>query len=92
MTAFIVIGAHARGEADIESYGGHNDAVIIDKTDNNNRLGVYLKQLGIFSSIGEARRNNWDKEIEEGYSHFIIGKLKHQIHVLKVASAASYEN
>lgn len=85
ITASIVIGSLSRGEADIlpRNDGGKDDFIIIDRTDSTNKLGFYLKEFGIFKSIGDARRNNWDKEIPEGYECFTIGKLKHEIHTCK---------
>lgn len=37
----------------------------------------------VFPSKSQARKNGWDKELELEFSAVIIGKLKHNITVLK---------
>jgi hypothetical protein len=44
----------------------------IDPSDRT--LAHLFTRLGKFSSVGEAKRNGWDKEIPSGWSHFTIGK------------------
>jgi hypothetical protein len=37
---------------------------------------------GIFKSVGDAKRNGWNKPIPNGWSSFTIGKLKHKLFIL----------
>lgn len=37
---------------------------------------------GIFKSIGEARRNGWDKPIPRGYQHLVLTKKKIHVYTL----------
>ncbi len=41
-----------------------------------------MHHAGIFKSVGEARRNGWNKPIEQGFSHFRVGKRKLDIFIL----------
>lgn len=40
------------------------------------RWAPILKFAGVFPSVGEAKRNGWDKEISVGFDMFRVGKLK----------------
>lgn len=43
-----------------------------------------LAMAGIFPSKGQARKNGWDGvEIPDGFSTHQVGKLKHQVSILK---------
>lgn len=46
-----------------------------------------LVQAGIFSSKGQAKKNGWKDRVEipDGFSEFIVGKLKHMITILKAS-------
>ena len=41
---------------------------------------------GVFPSVGQARKNGWNKEIPKGFSEFVIGKNKTKITVLNIMS------
>lgn len=43
-----------------------------------------LKELGIFSSAGDAKKNGWSKEIPSGFTDMTIGKLRTRICILKI--------
>lgn len=43
---------------------------------------MYLS--GIFSSLTQAKKNGWDKEIPKGYSEYIVGKNKRKIYILNL--------
>ena len=85
MTAIILIGSKTNKERDLTSFltPEPNDVIIHIEEDSDITLGPILKQLGIFKSLNEARRNNWDRFIPSGYSHYRVGKLKHEVHILK---------
>lgn len=38
-----------------------------------------LHNAGLFNSVGDARKNGWNKPIPDGFSNFIIGKKKIKI-------------
>lgn len=38
-----------------------------------------MHQVGIFPSVGQARKNNWDKPIPDGFWMKNVGKLKHEV-------------
>lgn len=40
-----------------------------------------LVRLGKFNSIGEAKRNGWDKPIPSGWNEIIIGKNQNRIQI-----------
>ena len=42
-----------------------------------------MHAAGIFKSVGEARRNGWNKPIPDGYQHLIVTKRKISIYTLK---------
>ena len=37
---------------------------------------------GIFPSVGQARKNGWDKPISPGFSEFTVGKRKLGVFIL----------
>ena len=37
-------------------------------------LAHLFHRLGKFQSVGEAKKNGWDKPIPTGWNHFVIGK------------------
>lgn len=43
-----------------------------------------LVELGLFSSTSQARKNGWNKNIPEGFTDVIVGKLKTRITILKI--------
>lgn len=52
---------------------------------DNVRWPDVLVECNIFKSKNDARRNGWNKEIEEGFTdRQRLGKLKHRIIVLKI--------
>lgn len=57
--------------------------VFIDSFDNKT-LAHIMKDAGVFSSVSDARRNGWNKEVPSGFSHFIVGKKKSSIAILNI--------
>lgn len=47
---------------------------IVHMTEYDKSMAHLLHRLGKFKSVGEARRNGWEKPIPEGWSRFEIGK------------------
>ena len=41
-----------------------------------------MHTAGIFKSVGEARKNGWNKPIPNGFQHLIVTKRKISIYVL----------
>ena len=48
------------------------------------RYPQLLRDVGIFKSSSQARKNGWDKDISNGWAELTIGKLKHKIYILKI--------
>ena len=48
------------------------------------RIAHFMSQAGIFPSVGQAKKNGWDKPIPLGFSHFIVGKKKSRITILNI--------
>jgi hypothetical protein len=42
--------------------------------DTDTTMAHLLARIGKFSSVGEGRRNGWDRPVPTGWNHFIIGK------------------
>lgn len=45
---------------------------------------VLMRDLGIFKSSSQAKKNGWDKPIPNGWSDFKVGKKKTRICILKI--------
>lgn len=43
-----------------------------------------LHAIGIFPSVGQARKNGWNKPIEDGWTDIIVGKLKREVTILNL--------
>ena len=54
--------------------------------ENNDGLKIahFMAQAHIFPSVGQARKNGWDKPIPPGFSHFVVGKKKSRITILNI--------
>ena len=47
--------------------------IFIELKDNWSMAHI-MKESNIFSSISQARKNGWDREIPEGFSKHMVGK------------------
>lgn len=47
---------------------------LIHLTDEDRSMAHLLARVGKFASVGEAKRNGWDKPIPTGWHHIVIGK------------------
>jgi hypothetical protein len=45
-------------------------------------LAHVMHHVGIFPSVGQARKNGWNKPIEPGFSHFVVTKRKIDVFIL----------
>lgn len=52
---------------------------------DSDHMAVILTKLGLFPSNGQARKNGWDKLAPEGFSEFVIGKLKTKVTILNIS-------
>ena len=52
--------------------------------DENIQFPQLLRDLGLFKSSSDARRNGWNKEIPGGWFEATIGKKKHKLYILKL--------
>lgn len=51
---------------------------------DNLRIAHFMAQANIFPSVGQARKNGWDKSIPSGFSEFMVGKAKKRITILNI--------
>jgi len=43
-----------------------------------------MHAIGVFPSVGQARKNGWNKPIEDGWTDIIVGKLKREVTILNL--------
>lgn len=43
-------------------------------TEDDRSMAHLLSRIGKFPSVGDAKRNGWDKPIPSGWNHIVIGK------------------
>lgn len=48
----------------------------------NKTLAHLMAEAGVFPSVGQAKKNGWNKPIPLGFSHFIVGKKKSSVAIL----------
>jgi hypothetical protein len=48
------------------------------------RLSHIMHTAGLFNSVGDAKRNGWDRPIPAGFSMFTVGKRRRQVAILNV--------
>lgn len=60
-----------------EQTGVIPDLVTLEESDKT--MAHLLSRLGKFSSVGEAKRNGWDKPIPTGWNHTVVGKAKNRL-------------
>ncbi len=84
MTWFFFVSPNV-GDEDKELLFGPNDGteefIVIQ---DNWIMAHIMHAAGIFPSVGQARKNGWDKPIPDGWTDIIAGKLKHEITILKL--------
>lgn len=72
-------------EDDRELFFGPNDGteefIVIEP---HWSMAHIMHAAGIFKSIGQARKNGWNKPIEDGWTDIIAGKLKKEITILNL--------
>jgi hypothetical protein len=49
---------------------------------DNWSLAHVMHHAGLFPSVGQAKKNGWDKPIEPGFSHFVVTKRKIAVWIL----------
>jgi hypothetical protein len=47
---------------------------LIHITSDDRSMAHLLARIGKFPSVGDAKRNGWDKPIPSGWHHIVIGK------------------
>ena len=65
---------------DFELFFGDDE--IATTIQNHWIMAHVMAEAGIFSSVGQARKNGWNKPIPDGFSEHIIGKKKTQVTIL----------
>lgn len=38
-----------------------------------------MHKAGVFSSVSQAKKNGWNKDIPDGFNEFIVGKKRKQV-------------
>ena len=70
-------------DKDRQLFGFNLETDNIQELPDNFILAHIMKEVGIFTSVGDARKNGWNKEIPEGFSYYTVGKKKHNVFILK---------
>lgn len=84
LTANVIVGDVSDDDIDL-LFGPDEDEVVIT-VPTDFRWPQLLKLLGVFSSAGQARKNGWDKDIEEGWSEALFKKQRKAVFILKVTA------
>ena len=83
LSANVIIGSPIADN--VESlFGPMEDGEVIVWAPADCRWPQLLKLLGVFPSAGQARKNGWDKDIEEGWSEALFKKQRKAVFILKV--------
>jgi hypothetical protein len=61
---------------------GFDDAENLFHIEDNWTMAHIMHVAGIFPSVGQARKNGWDKPISPGFSEFTVGKRKLGVFIL----------
>lgn len=85
MAEFNVVGPRFDPENDIllftsieeDQAGIIPDVIHLEESDKS--MAHLLARIGKFGSVGEARRNGWDKPIPTGWNEFSVGKGKNRV-------------
>ena len=68
-------------DKDIESFG-FMDAPNCFHIEDNWIMAHVMHMVGIFPSVGIARKNGWNIPIPEGFSEFTVGKNRKKVWIL----------
>lgn len=68
--------------------GDHSDTISgeIITIGNGWTMAHIMVRAGVFSSVGDAKRNGWNTQIPEGFSHHVVGKRRINISIVNVNS------
>jgi hypothetical protein len=69
-------------EKDMKSFGFWDDKDSACHIEENWILAHIMHRVGMFPSVGIARKNGWNKPIPEGFSEFTVGKMKKKVWIL----------
>lgn len=50
-------------------------------------LAHLMQRAGLFKSVGEARRNGWNKPVPPGFSTYVVGKGKTNVTIFNTFAA-----
>lgn len=62
---------------DLATLGCEQDEIV--EIEDHWIMAHVLSEVGIFPSVGQARKNGWNKPIPDGWTQLTVGKLKHII-------------
>lgn len=77
MKEFFIIGDKFDPEVDSKMFDDTD--VLTPLIDSDKTMAHLLARLGKFKSIGDARKNGWDKPIPIGYEELSIGRGPNQM-------------
>jgi len=83
LTHNIVIGSISEEDKEL-FFGPIFDFDKFKEFDEEIRFPQLLRELGLFKSSSEARKNGWNKDIPEGWFEATIGKKKNKLYILKL--------
>lgn len=78
----VIIGSASRRDIK-EMFGPLTGQEEFIRIDTNAQWGHLLKELSVFPSISQARKNGWDKDIECGFSEAMFRKKRKIVFVFK---------
>ena len=64
---------------DAELFGFDDENIMIE---NHWIMAHVMHMVGIFPSVGIARKNGWNKPIPPGFSEFTVGKNRKKVWIL----------
>jgi len=69
-------------EKDMKSFGFWDDKDSAWHIDPIWTMAHVMHLAGVFPSVGQARKNGWNKPIQPGFSEFTVGKMKKRVCIL----------
>lgn len=62
---------------DLETLGCEQDEII--EIQEHWSMANIMHEVGIFPSVGQARKNGWNHPVPDGFWFKDVGKLKHEV-------------
>lgn len=81
---YCIINSHLLNEIELWFGPVQPCDVIIPLDPQWTTMAHIMYHVGIFKSIGEGRRNGWDKAIPLGFTDLKVGKLRTRITIVNI--------